>query len=371
MNMSKLPLAAALMLGISAVANPATVSAQDKDGDRPAATEKAKPADSPSRQQPESAPRSETSDKGEMKRDSANRGEERGKSKRSAERDGPDRASDSKKERADRTDKDRPKQGNEGKQSESKSDQPADKKADRKDGDAKKKRDSADGQKPSDAPKEANKPADENKRSASDESPKGDSAKLKEAKNADLSGDKKERITSSFKKETVKEVTNVNIDISVGRRLPRDWDYHPVPTAVIEIVPAYRGYRYVYVEDRYVIVDPDTYEVVYVLDEEGGASVGRSTGESGSASGQCTTELTFTAEDRHFIIEKVRKPEAVLKIGELEIGATLPGDVEVETFPAEVTTRVTKLGDCRYVIIDDRVAVVDPSNEKIVAFIED
>lgn len=370
MNMSKLPLAAALMLGISAVAIPASVSAQERDGDRPAATEKAKPAESSPRQQPESAPRSEKSDKGDMKRESGNRGEERAKSERSAEKDSPDRSNDGNKYRADRTDKDRANPDKERKQTESKPDQPADKKADRQDRDDKKKTDSADGQKPSDTPREASKPSDDSKR-ASDDSTKSDTGKLKEAKNADLSGDKKERVTTSFKKERVKEVTNVNVDISVGRRLPRDWDYHPVPTAVIEIVPAYRGYRYVYVEDHYVIVDPDTYEVVYVLDEGGGASVGRSTGEGGSASGQCTTELTFTAEDRHFIIEKVRKPEATLKIGDLEIGATLPGDVEVETFPAEVTTRVTKLGDCRYVVIDDRVAVVDPSNEKIVAFIED
>lgn len=371
MKMSKLPIAAALMLGVSAVAIPVAVSAQDKDGDRPAAAEKAKPSESSSRQQSESSPRSEKADKGEMKRDSADRGEQRGQSERSAEKAGPDKSDDAKKDRADRSDKDRPKQNEGPRQTERKSDEPADKKADKQDNDTKKKSDSAEGQKSSDTPKEASKPSDDGKRSASDDSPKGDSAKLKEARNADLSGDKKDRVTSSFKKESVKEVTNVNIDISVGRRLPRDWDYHAVPTAVIEIVPAYRGYRYVYVEDRYVIVDPDTYEVVYVLDEGGGASVGRSTGEGGSASGQCTTELTFTTEDRQFIIEKVRKPEATVKIGDLEIGATLPGDVEVETFPAEVTTRVTKLGDCRYVVIDDRVAVIDPSNEKIVAIIED
>jgi len=371
MYMSKLPLAAALMLGISAVAVPVTVSAQDNEGDRPAASEQPNPPASSSRQRPDNAPRGDRSDRGETKGKSADRGGDRGKDERAAEKNGQDKSGDAKKERADRSDKDHSKKNEGSQRTEGKSEKTVGKKADRQDDDARKQRDSADSGQPSKATRDASKPSRDTDRSASDGKGKTDSEKLKEAKNVELSGDRKERVTSSFKKESVKEVTNVNVDISVGRRLPRDWHYHPVPTAVIEIVPAYRGYRYVYVEDRYVIVDPESYEVVYVIDEGGGASVGRSTGESGSASGQCTTELTFTAEDRRFIVEKVRKPEATLKIGDLEIGATLPGDVEVETFPAEVTTRVTKLGDCRYVVIDDRVAVIDPSNEKIVAFIED
>jgi hypothetical protein len=207
---------------------------------------------------------------------------------------------------------------------------------------------------------DANKSSNDNKQSTA-----SDSAKSDKAKSADLSGDKKDRVKTSFKSEKVKEITNVNVDISVGRRLPRDWEYHSVPSAVIEIVPEYRGYRYVYVEDRYVIVDPDTYEVVYVLDDtgSGSASVGRSTGESGST--RCSTDLTFTQEDRTFIYEKVHTQSASIKIGDLEIGASLPQDAKVETFPSEVTTRVSKLDSCRY------VAVVDPNDDKIVAIIED
>ena len=197
--------------------------------------------------------------------------------------------------------------------------------------------------------------------------PSGDREKAEKVRSVDLSGDKKDRVKTSFRSENVKKITNVNIDISVGRRLPRDWDYHPVPSAVIVIVPEYRGYRYAYIEDRYVIVDPDTYEVVYVLEADGGSSVGRSTGELGSA--RCSADLTFSEEDRTFIIEKVRHSHSV-KIGDLRIGLSLPGDVEVETFPSEVTSRVSRLDQCRYVVVDDRIAVVDPDGDKIVAIIE-
>ena len=65
--------------------------------------------------------------------------------------------------------------------------------------------------------------------------------------------------------QTSSDGTDVDIDISVGRRLPRDWHFAPVPITVIELVPEYRDYVFVYVEDEYVICDPDTYEVVAVI----------------------------------------------------------------------------------------------------------
>jgi hypothetical protein len=39
-----------------------------------------------------------------------------------------------------------------------------------------------------------------------------------------------------------------------------------VPADVIEIVPAYRGYEYIVLDDdRIAIIDPDTYEVVDII----------------------------------------------------------------------------------------------------------
>jgi hypothetical protein len=367
MNTMKLPVAAALMLGVSALAMPVVVAAQEKE-DRPAASEQAKPSQSMEKGAKDKG------DQGQGKQDAADRADSPKQKDRSADKGDNERGKADQQKNADRDDKDRSKQ-NDQKQSEGKSDQAPAKKADTDKSSDKKSTDSADTKKPADAPKEAAKPGDDSKRSASDDGKQGGSAKVQEAKNADLTGDKKEKVKSAFKSQSVKEINNVNVDISVGRRLPRDWEYHTVPTAIIEIVPEYRGYRYVYVEDRYVIVDPDTYEVVYVFDERGGggsASVGRSTGESGSASGTCHTDLTFTTEDRRFIFEKVHtSTEASIKIGDLRVGATLPGEARVETFPSEVVTRVSNLENCRYMRVEDRIVVVDPKDEKIVAIIED
>lgn len=61
-------------------------------------------------------------------------------------------------------------------------------------------------------------------------------------------------------------VSNLNVSIAVGSRLPRNVEVRPLPQAVIEIVPQYRGYYYVLVGDQIVIVDRDTLEIVAVLE---------------------------------------------------------------------------------------------------------
>jgi hypothetical protein len=372
---ASLSLSAALMLGVANFSAPVAF-AQEKD-EKGSSMKESSQDKGPSRAQESNQSKSDAPDRGDKgepskAKSSDNRGDTEKSKSASEQRDRGDKAGSEK----SASDKDSSKEKSAGrqdekssnKQSETKADQPAAKKADKAEtAPAKKSDDTADSKKPDDNNRSAGKANDEPNRSAG-----ADTAKTEKAKTADLSGDKKERVKTSFKSENVKKITNVNVDISVGRRLPRDWEYHSVPTAVIEIVPEYRGYRYAYVEDRYVIVDPNTYEVVYVIDDNGGsgsASVGRSTGESGSA--RCSSDLTFSQEDRTFIFEKVRTHSASVKIGNLEIGTTLPQDSRVEVFPSEVTTRVSKLDSCRYVVVDDKVAVVDPSDDRIVAIIED
>jgi len=58
----------------------------------------------------------------------------------------------------------------------------------------------------------------------------------------------------------------ININLRVGVRVPRTIHFYPIPETVVEVVPAYRDYLYFALDDgTIVIVDPGTYEVVYVL----------------------------------------------------------------------------------------------------------
>ncbi|MEA2986495.1 MAG: hypothetical protein QOD94_2749 [Alphaproteobacteria bacterium] len=78
--------------------------------------------------------------------------------------------------------------------------------------------------------------------------------------------EKQSQIASAIKQEKIKEVTNVNFNISIGARVPSTVQFYPIPTRIIEIYPEWRGYRVILVNGRYVIVRPNTYEIVYIIE---------------------------------------------------------------------------------------------------------
>jgi hypothetical protein len=58
---------------------------------------------------------------------------------------------------------------------------------------------------------------------------------------------------------------NVNFDVRVGTRVPRDVHFVTLPEEIVRIVPQYRGFDYVLVGDEIVIIDPQTLEIVAVI----------------------------------------------------------------------------------------------------------
>jgi Protein of unknown function (DUF1236) len=83
---------------------------------------------------------------------------------------------------------------------------------------------------------------------------------------AKLSTEQRTKITTVIRNEHVAPVTNVNFNISVGTRIPRDVSYHALPAEVVTIYPEWRGYNYILVRDQIVVIDPATFEIVAVLD---------------------------------------------------------------------------------------------------------
>jgi hypothetical protein len=83
---------------------------------------------------------------------------------------------------------------------------------------------------------------------------------------AKLSTEQRTQITSVIKETRVQPVTNVNFSISVGTRVPRDVHFHALPPRVVSIYPEWRSYKYILVKEQIVIIDPDTYEIVAVLE---------------------------------------------------------------------------------------------------------
>ena len=186
-------------------------------------------------------------------------------------------------------------------------------------------------------------------------------------KQVELSGDKRSKVQTAFRDVgNVKHRTRVDVDIIVGRPLPRDWDYVAVPDSVVEIVPEYRGYRFAYVGDEYVIVDPASYDVVAVIPAE--RRYAESSGKK-SGNGRCPAQLSLGNHERELILDNVHGGREA-DMSDIGVGREVPRGIELLRFPESVIAEVSELQGCQYFAAHDRIAIVDPGQEKIVAVID-
>ena len=72
------------------------------------------------------------------------------------------------------------------------------------------------------------------------------------------------KVQGSFAKHKRQSV-NVNFTVNVGVAVPRSVQLYAIPQDIVVIVPAYRRYRYFVVDNRIIIVDPRTYEIVDII----------------------------------------------------------------------------------------------------------
>jgi len=78
--------------------------------------------------------------------------------------------------------------------------------------------------------------------------------------------EKRTQINTAIRSEKIQETTNVNFNISVGTAVPASVHFHPLPPRIVEIYPEWRGYEVILVGGRYVIVRPQTREIVYIIE---------------------------------------------------------------------------------------------------------
>jgi len=78
--------------------------------------------------------------------------------------------------------------------------------------------------------------------------------------------EKRTQITSAIKQEKVEEVTNVNFNLSIGTAVPAGVRYHALPSRIVEIYPEWRGYEFILVRGKYIILRPHTHEIVYIIE---------------------------------------------------------------------------------------------------------
>jgi hypothetical protein len=73
----------------------------------------------------------------------------------------------------------------------------------------------------------------------------------------------RERVVSRAPKRYSRN--EINFNISVGSAIPDTFVIYDVPPTFVEIVPEYEGYDYIVVGDTLLIIDPDTREIVDVI----------------------------------------------------------------------------------------------------------
>jgi hypothetical protein len=78
--------------------------------------------------------------------------------------------------------------------------------------------------------------------------------------------EKQTQIASAIRSEKIEETTNVNFELNVGARVPTSVRFYPLPPRIVEIYPEWRGYEVIRVHGRYVIVRPQTHEIVYIIE---------------------------------------------------------------------------------------------------------
>ena len=83
---------------------------------------------------------------------------------------------------------------------------------------------------------------------------------------AKLSTEQRTRITTVIRDQHLAPVSNVNFQVAVGTRVPREVTFHPLPAEVASIYPEWRGYEFILVRNQIVVVDPRTFEIVAILE---------------------------------------------------------------------------------------------------------
>jgi hypothetical protein len=89
-----------------------------------------------------------------------------------------------------------------------------------------------------------------------------------DAKSVELNSEQRTKISQTIKQQSnLKRVsrTEVNFTINVGAVVPRTVGLVVLPAPIVAIVPQFRGYLYIVVDDQLLIIHPTTYEIVMVL----------------------------------------------------------------------------------------------------------
>lgn len=169
-----------------------------------------------------------------------------------------------------------------------------------------------------------------------------------------INAEQRTKLNQAFAGVNVKPATNVNFNVSVGTVIRDRVDLHPLPPAIVSVVPQFRGYEYLVVRDEIVIVEPRTRRIVYVMSRSGGGS---------------HASINITGERRTKVKQALMTGPRITRSIQIEDGMTVPPDIELRTISGAVVQDVPELSSYRYFVLGDEVVLVEPQSRRVIEVI--
>jgi len=178
---------------------------------------------------------------------------------------------------------------------------------------------------------------------------------------AKLSQNDRSKVISTLRSDTRGSRENVNVSLSIGERLPPRIHARPLPRTIVDIMPEYRGYDYLMVQDRVDIVDPRTHEVVDIIEEGGPAVAQGGTFESRTFQ---SGRVRLTAEQRQMLFRDAR-PMTSSQVS--SSGGTCLTEQPV---PDALASQNQDLKGYNFLKVGNDIVLIDPKDQKVIDVIQ-
>ncbi len=176
-----------------------------------------------------------------------------------------------------------------------------------------------------------------------------------------LTADQKTKLRDTIDRGDIRRVDHVDFSLSVGIRVPRTASIYDVPETIVDIVPQYRGFKYIAVRDELAIIDPGTLEIVAVLPTQDSAEErsGRSVGSTALSPDQKTRlHGIITGGD----IRRIDNADFALSVG-----TRVPNTVTFYDLPETIVDIVPEYRGDEYIVVGDQLVIIDPETLEILA----
>ncbi|MBV8839856.1 MAG: DUF1236 domain-containing protein [Alphaproteobacteria bacterium] len=179
---------------------------------------------------------------------------------------------------------------------------------------------------------------------------------------AKLSQNDRSKVISTLRSDTRGSRESVNVSLNIGERLPPRIHARPLPRTIVDIMPEYRGYDYVMVQDRVDIIDPRSHEVVDIV-EEGGPTVAEGGGSFESRTFQ-SGRVRLTTEQRQLLFRDAR-PMTSSQVS--SAGGTCLTEQPV---PDSLASQNPDLKGYNFLKVGNDIVLIDPKDQKVIDVIQ-